>query len=140
MDKVHVLVTNNPKAANTYQDNAGVGVEYLEGMSYLAVLEQVRERVYGGWHLMTHPQASNLKPNQCPYKTVLISSGRPAQSTIRDVELIESAISAYHKFADAMRPPCWSGGALCDFMTVDLSVVESALDSSLLKQMIMSRI
>lgn len=140
MDKVHVLVTNNPKAADAYQDNAGVGVEYLEGMSYLAVLEQVRERVCGGWHLMTHPQASNLKPNQSPYKTVLISSGRPAQSTIRDVELIESAISAYHKFADDMRPPCWSEGALCDFMTVDLAVVESALDSSLLKQMIMSRI
>ncbi len=137
MEMKYVLVTNNPKAADVYKNNAAIGVEYLANASYLDVLIRVRDRVYEGWHLMTHPQASNLKPNQCPYKTILISCGREAEDFAREVELIETAISAYHKFTDGMTPPRWNEKALKDFMTVDLSVVESAFESSLLRQMLM---
>lgn len=140
MQQKYVLVTNNPKAADVYKFNAKIGVEYLTDRSYLDVLICVRDRVYEGWHLVTHPQASNLKPNQCPYKTVLISSGREVQDFARDVELIESAISACHKFTDGMEPPRWHEKALRDFRTVDLSVVESALESPLLRQMLMGQV
>jgi len=37
-----------------------------------------------------------------------------------------------------MIPPAWREKVLPDFMTIDLDVVESALNSSLLKQLIMS--
>ncbi len=137
MEKKYVLVTNNPKADDVYKNNAAIGVEYLTNGSYLDVLLRVRDRVHGGWRLMTHPQASNLKPNQCPYKTVLISRDMEAQDYARDVELIETAVSAYHKFTGGMTPPRWNERALADFMTVDLSVVESAFESSLLRQMLM---
>jgi hypothetical protein len=140
MEKKYVLVTNNPKADDVYKSNAAIGVEYLTNASYLDVLIRVRDRVYDGWSLMTHPQASNLKPNQCPYKTILISRDREGQDFARDVELIETAISGYHKFTDGMKAPCWGEKALGDFMTVDLSVVESALGSSLMRQMLMRQV
>ena len=136
MEKKFVLVTNNPKALIRYQDHPAIGVEYLEGQGFLDVLVRVRDLVHGGFHLMSHPQASNLKPNQCPYKTVLVSCGREAQPFDRDVEMIESAIAAVKKFTKGMEPPVWTEKALRDFETIDLSVVESALNSSILKQMI----
>lgn len=133
-----VLVTNNPKALEVYKNSETVGVEFLENGSYLEVLEKVRDRVYSGWHLLSHPQASNLKPNQSPYKTVLISDRIQADEFERDVEYIEMALHNYAKLTRGMVPPAWREKVLPDFMTIDLDVVESALNSSLLKQLIMS--
>lgn len=140
MKAEYLLITNNPKAAEVYKDNVLIGVEFLESGSYLDVLLCTRDRIHRGWHLLTHPQASNLKPNQCPYKTVLITNGRAAQEFARDIELIENAVEAHSKFTRGMKLPRWTDRVLRDFMTVDLSVVQSALESSLLKQIMSSHI
>lgn len=138
MGKNFLLVTNNNKAGEAYREHAHIQVEYLEGQGYLQVLLRSRDLVHRGWRLMSHPQASNLKPNQSPYKTILLSQGRQAQPQAREVELIEAAISAYDKFTRGMTPPTWSGRALADFQTVDLAVVESAINSSLLQHMMLN--
>lgn len=138
MDKIYLLVTNNSLALERFEKHSSIGLEYLESASYLDVLIKTRDYIHGGWHLLTHPQASNLKPNQCPYKSILISRGRAAQSFERDIELIELSISAYHKFTKGMMPPKWPESTLRDFRTVELSVVESALDSSLMQQLLYS--
>lgn len=135
--KAVVLVTNNPKALEVYKDDPYVDVDFLEDGDYLSVLVKVRDRVYAGWHLLSHPQASNLKPNQCPFKTILISEKIAANDPMRDVELIETALFGYEKLTRGMVPPQWKEKPTRDFMTVDLSVVQSALESSLLKQQIM---
>ena len=137
-EKKLVLVTNNPKALEVYKDDANIGVDFLETGSYLDVYLRVRDRIHAGWHLLSHPQASNLKPMQCPFKTVLISEKIVAQGLAEDIQLIESAIAGYEKLSRGMVPPSWTDKATRDFMTVDLDVVESALHSSLLKQMIMN--
>ena len=136
MNKIFQLVTNNSKVLTEYSNNDAISVDYLSTDSFLDVLIDVRDKVQGGWHLLSHPQASNLKPNQCPYKTILISQGRAAETFARDIELIELAISAYHKFTDGMIPPTWSEKAKSDFKTVDLSVINSAVNSSLMRQML----
>lgn len=137
--KTYLLVTNNQKAWEKYGKHAYIGVEYLEDQDYLDVLIRARDLIHRGWHLFTHPQASNLKPLQCPYKTILLSQGRAAQEMERDIEMIETSIGAYHKFTKGMTPPVWSEKALLDFQTVDLSVIDSAVESSLMQQLLYER-
>ncbi len=132
MAKKFLLVTNNGKALEIYENHAEIGVDYLEEGSYLDVLIRVRDLVHEGWHLMSHPQASNLKPHQSPCKTVLLSSGREAQPFSRDVEMVESSIEALHKFTRGMTLPNWPEKTLRDFQTIDLSVVESAIPRALM--------
>lgn len=131
MAKKLLLVTNNDKALELYGAHSEIDVDYLEGRGYLDVLICVRDLVHEGWHLMSHPQASNLKPNQSPYKTVLLSNGREAQPFAQDIEMVESSIEAFHKFTKGMIPPKWPEKALRDFQTIDLSVVESAMERAL---------
>ena len=131
MAKKLLLVTNNGKALEIYGKHAEIGVDYLRERSYLDVLIRVRDLVHEGWHLMSHPQASNLKPNQSPYKTILLSNGREAQPFSQDVEMVESGIDAFHKFTRGMIPPKWPEKTLRDFQTIDLSVVESAISRAL---------
>lgn len=134
MAKDIFLVTNNGKVLEVYGDHAKIGVEYLEGGSCLDVLIRVRDLVHAGRRLMSHPQASSLKPNQSPCKTVLLLDGRGAQSFARDVEMAESSIAALHKFAGDMPPPNWPERVLRDFQTIDLSVIESAVERVLMLQ------
>ena len=129
MTKKYLIVTNNYKAHAKYQDHDQIGVDFLEGQGYLDVLIRVRDYVHEGWHLLTHPQASNLKPMQTPYKSIMVTSGEGFQSLERDIEMIESAIAGYHKFTRGMRAPTWTDRIKDDFCTVDLSVIESAINS-----------
>ena len=135
-EKQFILVTNNPKVHEKYENHAYIGVEYWKEKGYLDVLISVRDWIHRGWHLLSHPQASNLRPMQCPYKTVLISKSRAAQNGERDVALIENSISAYYKFTKGMISPCWQATTLEDFQTVDLSVIESVINSSLMQQLL----
>ena len=138
MEKIYLLLSNNPMAAEKYREDRDIELSYHEEDSFRDVLVRARDLIHRGWHLMTHPQASNLKPNQCPYKTVFLSKGRAAESEEREIELIEAAIAAVDKFTRGMQAPRWTEKALRDFQTVDLSVIESALNSSLLHQIILN--
>ena len=128
-EKKYLIVTNNYKANRAYHDHPMIGVDFLEGQGYLDVLIRVRDYVHGGWHLLTHPQASNLKPMQTPYKSVMVTAGTGFQPLDRDIDMIESAIAGYHKFTRGMRAPTWTDRIKDDFCTVDLSVIESAINS-----------
>ena len=132
--KAVVLVTNNLKALEKYKDHPSIGVEFIDG-GYYEVLVAARDRIYAGWHLLSHPQASNLKPNQCPYKTIMISEHIQADDHLRDFEYIEMVFEAYRKHMNgSTQLPVWTEKCSRDFMTVDLDIVESAFNSSMLKQ------
>ncbi len=138
MSKAVVLVTNNPKALEKYKDDPLVGVEFIDG-DYLGVLTAVRDHVYAGWHLLSHPQASNLKPSQSPFKTILVSEHVQADDHMRDYEYIEFVFEAYRKHMQGRtQGPIWTERVAKDFMTVDLDIVESALNSCMLKQQMMA--
>ena len=132
MTKKFLLVTNNGKAVTLYEKHAHIGIDYLKEESFLSVLIRVRDLIHAGWHLMSHPQASNLKPNQSPYKTVLLSNGRELQPFSQDVDMVERSIDAFHKFTKGMRVPKWPEKTLRDFQTIDLAVVESAIGRALM--------
>lgn len=132
MAKKLLLVTNNGRAMELYGAHSRINVDCLEERSYLDVLIRVRDLVHVGCRLMSHPQASNLKPNQSPYKTVLLSCGRGAQPLGRDVEMAESSVEAFYKFTKGMTPPSWPENTLRDFRMIDLSVAASAIERALM--------
>ena len=63
-----VLITNNPRVYEKYRDNLRV----LSEDSYEQVLIRTRDMVYDRHVLLTHPQASSLKPNQTPYRFFIL--------------------------------------------------------------------
>ena len=65
------IITNNQMCLVKYGDQ--IQVEYLDGQSYMDVLVKVRDYIQNGWCLETHPMTGSLKPNQTPYKSVMVS-------------------------------------------------------------------
>ncbi len=119
-----IMITNNYKVFQKYKDM--YEVLFLEEGSYVDVLNKTRDRVHSGYRILTHPMAGSLKPNQTPYKSIIIGEG----SGVIDYEsitLIENSIEAANKFLKYKSTPKWSERILRDFETVDLSFIENVV-------------
>ena len=116
-----ILVTNNDRVYEKYKDITNV----ILVASYEAVLIKVRDLVYDRHVLLTHPQASSLKPNQTPYRSVAVYPKGDEDNT-KDIMLIEKCIETYRQWQDiAPTPPNYEERVANDFKTIDLSVVDN---------------
>lgn len=116
-----ILVTNNNRVYEKYKDITNV----ILVASYEAVLIKVRDLVYDRHVLLTHPQASSLKPNQTPYRSVAVYPKGDEDNT-KDIMLIEKCIETYRQWQDiAPTPTNYEERVANDFKTIDLSVVDN---------------
>ena len=122
----YTIVTNNDKCRDAYQGR--YTVDYNGDWTYLEVLLRARDLIHAGAKLITHPMAGSLKPNQTPYRSVVLGSeSMEDKEPWRDVMLIEESIEACEKFLRCRPLPPWHEKALEDFRTLDLSFLEGAL-------------
>lgn len=123
---MYIVVTNNKKCRDEFQKV--MKVDYLENGSYIDVLVKVRDYIHLGYRLETHPMAGSLKPNQIPYKTIIISDSEVEKQEFFEYDIVmENSIESCVKFMKDRRTPDWPENILEDFRDVDLSLIEGAV-------------
>lgn len=124
------IVTNNSLCRDQYQEL--IPVDFLEGKGYMDVLLAVRDYIQKGWRLETHPMTGSLKPNQTPYKSIMVSDLPREQEEFYSQEMtIENSILSCRKFLEIKQTPNWTEEIRKDFMIVDLSLIEGAIQKVL---------
>ena len=117
------LITNNDRVYEKYKDE--LKVILLD--TYEEVLIKVRDMVYDKHILLTHPQASSLKPNQTPYRSVAVYP-RGKDDNMKDIFLIEKCLQVYYEWQEiAPSPEKYEARVANDFKTIDLSVVDNII-------------
>lgn len=94
------IVTNNPLVRDKL--SSIVEVQYHDE-TYMGILHVMRDQIHEGNCLLTHPLSGSVKPNETPYKSVLMASGKSGQTDFDSLKLIESAEATAQKFID-LRP------------------------------------
>jgi len=117
-----ILVTNNPLVQEQFQSN--YNVEYME-TNLLGILTRVRDLIHTGHRLLTHPLSGSVKPNETPYKSVLLTEAKEGTDT-QSVTIIEECIITVQKFPPKHIPEKY----MHDMQTVDLSLIRTALNAS----------
>ena len=120
----YIIVTNNPLVLEKHGDTHNV---IYKEVSYEDVLREVRDRIHEGHSMLTHPLSGSVKPNETPYKSIMISAERRAIDG-ESVALIENAIHACGKFefkSDRYRPEVYE-----DFRLIDCTLIESGRASA----------
>lgn len=118
-----VLITNNDRVYEKYKDTLTV----ILLKTYEEVLIKVRDMVYDRYILLTHPQASSLKPNQTPYRSVAVYPKGEEDNT-KDILLIEKCIETFRQWQEiAPTPGDYADKVANDFKTIDLSVVDNII-------------
>ena len=124
MNTGFMIITNNPLVKEKLGED--YHVEYEE-LSYEDTLKKVQEMIFQGYRLLTHPLSGSVKPNETPYKSVMLSE-TPEGLDAQAMQIIASAIQACGKFqfkSDLYKPQVYA-----DFQLVDYTLISSALPSA----------
>ena len=91
-----MIITNNPSVREHYMTRQTVVI--VDG-GYRDVLMQARDRIHRGHPLLTHPLMGSLKPNETPYRSVILGDELLAGTDADSVLIIEEAILVFDRFA-----------------------------------------
>ena len=120
----YFIITNNPLVLEKLGETHNV---IYQEISYEEVLKEVRDRIHEGHLLLSHPLSGSVKPNETPYKSVMLSKGK-GRWTKGTLSIIENAIQACGKFqfrSDKYKPEVYA-----DFQLIDWTLIESGLASA----------
>lgn len=119
-----ILITNNSKVYDKYKND----IETVFENGYEAVLIKSRDLLHRGYSLLTHPQASSLKPNQTPYRSILLYNEK-LPDNMKGILLIEKCIECYNQWQEiANTPDGYASQVEDDFKTIDLSVIDNVIE------------
>lgn len=121
----NIIVTNNKYVYEKYKDT--IEIKYDGDFTYLDVLEFVRDKIHKGHKLMTHPLSGSVKPNETPYKTIMISKDKNTMD-YNDLMIIEESIATAKKFIHNKPTPNWTERVLDDFRVIDLSLIDNVMN------------
>lgn len=119
------IITNNPLVKEKY--GTVYNVEY-EDVSYKEILLQVRTYIQSGHVLLTHPLSGSIKPNETPYKSVMIAAAAGPAADAESEVLIENSILSYETFTHPER--IVSAAVAADYQYVDFTLIAGAVESA----------
>ncbi len=121
----NIIITNNKYVHDKFKDK--IEIIFKEDATYLEILEFVRDKVHEGHKLMTHPLSGSIKPNETPYKTIMISKEK-GRLDYDGTKIIEESIATAKKFISNKPTPNWVERVLDDFRVIDLSLIENVIE------------
>lgn len=116
------IITNNSKVYDLFSKDWEV--DYID-TSYEGVLIKTRDYIHKGYKLLTHPLSGSVKPNETPYKTILVSKD-DGQLDFQSLSIIEKSIESTKKFNVSNKQI--SEEILEDFREIDLSLIENVIN------------
>lgn len=122
--KDYTIITNNPLAYEKLKDTHNI---IYKDISYEDVLREVRVMIHDGHQLLSHPLSGSVKPNETPYKSVMVSV-KKGELDPDSLMIIENAVQACRKFefkSDKYKPEVYS-----DFQEIDLTLLQSGIESA----------
>jgi hypothetical protein len=118
-----LIITNNPLAVACMKEY--YEMDFLPEGTYRDVLVKARDRVYAGYTLYTHPLSGSVKPNETPYKSIVVSK-KKHEFSMDQAEIMSNAMTTFDKFAPRNR--VLSEKVLKDFQLIDYTLLAGALD------------
>lgn len=116
----NILFTNNKRVEEAYKDTCPV--MFVDG-SMEDVLKSVRDYIHQGHRLLSHPLSGSVKPNENPFKSVLVSSAKGALD-LDSLRIIENCIVMTAKFPVKFKT--LTEQMRTDFQTIDHSLIKNA--------------
>ena len=120
-----IMITNNRKIADEFEKK--YKVYYIEG-TLIDVMLHARDFIHKGHRLLTHPLSGSVKPNETPYKTILISKIPGKTINIESLSIIEDSIHTALKLIKDKPAPKWSDKLLEDFSIIDFDLIYNAIN------------
>ena len=97
-----LILTNNPLVPSCMEGRGLYTIRFQPERSFREILVEARDMVYAGHILYTHPLAGSVKPNETPYKSLIVSMAVHGFDP-QHGEMIANAIAVFDKFKPLQR-------------------------------------
>ena len=114
----HLIYTNNPAVVDKYPENSC----YIPG-GVMDVFTAVRDDIHKGAQIVSHPLSGSIKPNESPYKSVVITAAT-GPLDFKALHIIEDAIAVLKRLPGKQHD--YDESILDDFRIIDLDLISSA--------------
>ena len=117
------IITNNPLVKACFPPE--YRLDFFPEKGYRDILITVRDLVYAGHRMYTHPLAGSVKPNETPYKSIVVTK-KKVGFNMDHAGLCSGALTVFDKFT----PIGWTlpERILQDFQLIDYTLLAGALD------------
>ncbi len=119
------IITNNFKVNERLNDKAEI--EYYEDKNFVEILIVVRDYVQNGYRLLTHPLSGSIKPDETPYKSVMIEKHHTTD--FDSVTIIATAIEKAQVMLEESKVKEYTDKLIDDFSEIDYGLIKSGLES-----------
>ncbi len=117
------IFTNNIRV---YEElSKKINVEY-HNVDSLELLCKVRNKIHMGAVLLSHPLSGSIKPNENPYKSLIIED-KEGCLDYKSLEVIENSINTFVKFKVMGNRIHSTTEANKDYSLIDFSLISSCL-------------
>lgn len=121
--KDFLILTNNPLVVKCLGNEYKIRFE--QNATYRDILVEARDMVYAGHTLYTHPLSGSVKPNETPYKSIVLSDV-PKKFDGDMAALVGGSVQVCDKFIPKDR--VLTEKLLEDFQLIDYTLLCGALD------------
>ena len=119
------IVTNNDYVRDKYKDD--FDMIYVDKVdNYTGVLFKARDLIHEGYKLLTHPLSGSVKPNETPFKTIILEKGTGLDQD--GLIIIEEAIGTINKFLNIEKTPNYNERVIDDCKVIDLSIIDNTIN------------
>lgn len=119
------IITNNFKVNERL--NTQADIEYYEDSTYLDILIKVRDYVQNGYRLLTHPLSGSIKPDETPFKSVMIEKYHTTD--FDSITIIATAIEKADLMIKESKVKEYNDKLIDDFSEIDYGLIKSGLES-----------
>lgn len=121
-----MLITNNAMVEGHYRQK--LDIIYLKDHTYMDILFLVRDNIHQGHRLLTHPLSGSVKPNETPYKSIIITKEKGTLD-MESLQMVEGCIDVAQKLIHTKKTPKWTEKILEDFRLIDYFLIKGAIES-----------
>lgn len=119
------IITNNPLVVACMEGKGNYTIDFQPDKTYREILVMVRDLIHIGHSLYTHPLAGSVKPNENPYKSVIVSC--EAHGFDADyAQIMSNAVAAYDKFRK-IDHEMYSEQVKKDFQLIDYTLLAGSI-------------
>lgn len=118
-----LLISNNKRVIEELTKE-GLEPLYMD-VDMLSLLKEARNRIHLGARLLSHPLSGSIKPNESPYKSLLLEEGCSGLDQ-ESLSIIENAIAVTEKFLSHGLRYIQDKREYADYASIDLSLIKSA--------------
>lgn len=120
------LITNNIDLYNKMKTKERLNIIFDEKYTYGDILEITKKKLQEGFALATHPLCGSIKPNETPYRSILINETK--EIDMNGIIILDEAIETYKKFQNNLKTPLWIDRVLVDFRTIDCNIMTQTIE------------